>query len=468
MKKVVASAAVLAVSLGQALAADLPSVKASPAAPIPMFNWTGFYFGVNGGFGGGANTADLVLLGPSFGGVTPVTTGDVTVGYGDFFGGGQVGYNYQFPNRYVIGVESDFQWSGAQFRGDVNTTTIVGPAVVSNAGSAQVGQNWFGTTRVRLGYAFSDRFLPYITGGLAYSELAGNLRDTAVLNLGLIALAQGSNQTTSVGWTLGAGLEYALTDSVSFKTEYLYQNYSGLSMPFNVSVAGLGVGALGMGTLTQRDHEVHSVRAGVNWKLDSFGAPVAVAATAAGLPMLKGPSISPALPAFPWTGFYVGVNGGYGGGTNTAGLSVLGPAFPAAPVPITTGTVTVGYGDFSAGGQVGYNFELPNRMVLGLESDFQWSGVQFQDYARTTTTAAGAVITSNSTAQAGQNWYGTTRARLGYATFDRLLPFISGGVAYSELTGNLQNSTPTKSRRLGAGEGQQPADLGRLDDRRRP
>ncbi len=183
MKRMVLAGAMLGVvGAGPAFAADLarapaPVVKAPAVVPAPVFSWTGFYIGANAGYGWGSgkDAADYYGLSPQ-----------------GWFGGGQVGFNYQFANNIVAGIETDFQG------GDISDTV----------GGLSSKVDWFGTVRGRLGYAFG-RVLPYVTGGLAY----GN---NSIDNFGW------SQSKTNVGWTAGAGIEYALTDHWTAKTEYLY------------------------------------------------------------------------------------------------------------------------------------------------------------------------------------------------------------------------------------------------------
>lgn len=189
MKKyLLASVAVLGlVAAGAASAADLPSRKGPVAAPMyvpPAFTWTGFYVGANAGYGwGNVNRS---------GGVAITNTGDLD----GFVGGGQIGYNYQM-GQFVIGAEADIQ--GA----DLSTG--------GNLGALRVKTDYFGTVRARVGVAF-DRFMPYVTGGWAY----GNVK-TSIPALGFSA----DNSHTG-GWTLGGGLEYAVTNNLIAGVEYLY------------------------------------------------------------------------------------------------------------------------------------------------------------------------------------------------------------------------------------------------------
>ncbi|UOK69630.1 MULTISPECIES: outer membrane protein [Ancylobacter] len=188
MKKIlcsgVAAAALLAAA--PAFAADLARqqpypTKAAPMIVEPAFTWTGFYLGANAGYawGSGEGGAGIVNLDPS-----------------GFLGGGQIGVNYQFANNVVVGVEADFQGS------DIKDTYA----------GYESKMDYFGTVRARLGYAFGN-ILPYVTGGLAYghTEVRDNL-------FGL------STDKTQTGWTVGGGVEYALTNNWTIKGEYLYMD----------------------------------------------------------------------------------------------------------------------------------------------------------------------------------------------------------------------------------------------------
>ncbi len=191
MKRVLfASVGILVTALaGTAGAADLPRRTEMPAkAPAylatPIYNWTGLYLGLNGGGGWGRS---------SFTGVP--ATGDFNVSGGLI--GGTLGYNWQVAQA-VFGLETDLDWSN--IRG--TTTTNCAPG-------CQTRNTWLGTTRGRLGYAM-DRFLPYLTGGVAYGDIRASVPGFA------------GASTNKTGWTLGGGLEFALASNWTAKAEYLY------------------------------------------------------------------------------------------------------------------------------------------------------------------------------------------------------------------------------------------------------
>lgn len=180
-KNAIAGAAlVLMATIGAAQAADIPGVARPYAAPTPAYaayNWMGPYIGAN--------------LGYAWGGVT----NDRSDPSGSVLGG-QAGYNWQ-SGQFVTGVETDLEWSNAEDKAD----------------NAKFSHSWFGTTRVRAGYAMNNVLL-YGTGGFAYG--------------GLELSQDGRSQTrNALGWTLGAGAEVGLTPNWSAKIEYLYFDLAG-------------------------------------------------------------------------------------------------------------------------------------------------------------------------------------------------------------------------------------------------
>jgi outer membrane immunogenic protein len=187
-----------------AQAADLgptPSYKA-PAYVAPSYaTWTGFYVGINGGYGFGS--AD---------------TGGVSFDPSGFLIGGTVGYNLQ-TGSWVWGLEGDFAYSAMK-----DDSTVAG---------AEIEIPWFGTARGRIGYAGWGNLLPYITGGAAFAKMD-------------ISGPGGSESDTRIGWTVGAGLEYALFSNWSVKVEYLYADlgefeFAGGNIDFNTHIVRGGI-----------------------------------------------------------------------------------------------------------------------------------------------------------------------------------------------------------------------------------
>ncbi|KAA3500828.1 porin family protein [Rhizobium rhizogenes] len=198
----------LALSASTAMAAD--AVYETPAPPIaqetlPVFTWSGPYLGIQGG-AGWAN-GDFSAGGP--------------VGSDNFDGGilgAFAGYNYQFDNNFVVGIEGDvdYNWNDNDYAG------------------VQIGTDWQGSVRGRVGYAF-DRALLYGTAG--WTATRGFIETPGA----------GKDSTTFNGFTVGAGLDYAFTDNVFGRLEYRYNDYGdkdifGVNTDFDQHTVKVGLG----------------------------------------------------------------------------------------------------------------------------------------------------------------------------------------------------------------------------------
>ena len=229
--------ALVCLTPGAALAADF-------GAPPAPYNWTGVYFGVNGGLGwdntkanysytssaatappgfedvfGAAGplnvTGDTAVQSAIADGYLPVSLGDSSNTFGAF--GAQVGYNYQMQ-QMVVGIEADLDWAGG-----VRSSSFVAPpniASLTNDGKSTAGLQWLGTARLRAGYAF-DRALIFATGGLAFGGVKAESSATQSdgSNTDLFA---GAASGSKVGYALGGGLEFGFARNMSLKGEYLY------------------------------------------------------------------------------------------------------------------------------------------------------------------------------------------------------------------------------------------------------
>jgi outer membrane immunogenic protein len=186
-----------------AAAADLaaPFYKAPPLA---TFGWTGWYAGVNGGGGWGQTSHTATFTAP---GIPALTTGNFNTGGGII--GGTIGYNYQF-GQWLLGGEADLDWSNIQ--GTFSGTALGGAAAFSL--SSQL--NWLETTRARVGWVW-NRALFYGTAGAALGGVTTNASATAAG-----AAITASDTQTRFGWAAGAGVEYAFTNNISAKVEYLH------------------------------------------------------------------------------------------------------------------------------------------------------------------------------------------------------------------------------------------------------
>jgi len=196
------------------VAADLPRpVYKGPAYVAPVFTWTGFYVGINGGYGMGTSDWNP---GPEF---------EIK----GWLVGGTLGYNLQTGN-FVWGVEADIDW-----------TNIKGDSGCMGGGRCETSITWLATGRGRIGYAF-DRFLPYITGGAAYGQVK------------MDPPGAGDDSEGRFGWTVGAGVEWAFAPAWSAKLEYLYVDLGTMSC----SIAACGG--------RESDNKLNIFRGGINYR----------------------------------------------------------------------------------------------------------------------------------------------------------------------------------------------------------
>lgn len=220
IKTGVAALALLAVPFA-AQAADMPVkspyFKGMPRSVVAYYNWTGLYAGINGGYGFGKSSWS-----------SPVVSTDPK----GWLIGGTVGYNWQ-TGAIVYGLEGDYGYSA-----------IKGSAACG-AATCETKNNWLATARARVGYAF-DRYLPYITVGGAFGEI-----EATNTNPGF-----GTAKHTAMGWTAGAGLEYAFMGNWTAKLEYLYMDLGSFDCGTACSAA----------VPANVDFKANVVRAGVNYK----------------------------------------------------------------------------------------------------------------------------------------------------------------------------------------------------------
>src|SRR5262249_53760704 len=178
MKKLAACVIAITGFIGtSAFAADMGAQPVPP--PAPIYNWTGWYVGVNAGASMGKVKTDFSVTPFISLGVFPLSPG---LGFSDtgqpdgFIGGGQIGYNWQYSPLIVVGFEADFQ--GALERDNVNLSNSFScagsfhPCAFPMTGTALTNYtteiDWFGTVRGRIGYVWgAGNVLSDVTGGLA-------------------------------------------------------------------------------------------------------------------------------------------------------------------------------------------------------------------------------------------------------------------------------------------------------------
>jgi outer membrane immunogenic protein len=255
-RPLLAGAVAVLLSTAAAFAADLPARTAPPpVVPVaPVFTWTGFYVGVNAGYGWSASKNATYTGTDNYLALAPGVPGAVGVSNDGFIGGAQAGYNYQI-GAFVIGAEADIQYS------DLKSTGVVAADLATS--SVKRDLNWFGTVRARAGYAV-DRLLVYGTGGLIYGETK---LDNTITGNGIAngTFWTGSKSDTAVGWTVGAGAEYAITNNFTAKVEYLYYDLGTTrvdALPDGTTAAALP----GVAGSLKADNRGNIIRAGLNYK----------------------------------------------------------------------------------------------------------------------------------------------------------------------------------------------------------
>jgi outer membrane immunogenic protein len=229
-------------------------------APVYDPVWTGFYAGVNGGYGWSANNSKLTATEIYQG--TPLLSAEKAFNTDGGFGGGQIGYNWQPAGsggykdgaaygHIVLGIEADIQGAGIDGTGSVSPT----------AGAVATGKNdldWFGTVRGRLGYAWGPTLL-YFTGGFAF----GGVTDTLTLTPIVGASSTVSKSSTDTGYVLGGGVEHLFNPRWSVKAEYQY-----IDLGSDKLSTTAGGGAFGAAATLDAEHAYHTVRIGLNYHFD--------------------------------------------------------------------------------------------------------------------------------------------------------------------------------------------------------
>jgi outer membrane immunogenic protein len=252
-----AAAATLA---GTAFAAEPPP----PPPPVPVFTWNGLYVGGQFGYAWGRDPV-------SWSGISnddELAAGTISHTPQGVIGGGHVGYNLQYNQWLVLGIEGSVDGTSLSHTLAVPVNDVFGdtPGTITARSEADVQ----GSLRGRIGIAF-DRALIYGTGGVAFTGLNTTLVDTT----GFFTGVPGSNATftnTRAGWTAGGGIEYALTDNWWVRAEYRYSNFGHTtdfpfagSLPFGDSFVFL-----------QHHLTENQVQAGFSYRFDWTAPPAAI------------------------------------------------------------------------------------------------------------------------------------------------------------------------------------------------
>ncbi len=257
-----ASVGALALTGSAALAADL----SSPPPPVPAFTWTGIYIGGQIGYIWGSGKLNYTIIDP-FDNVFGTTGAGGSPG--GVIGGGHAGYQYQI-NQWVIGIEGTVDGTNLNNTVASYFPTAFGGSIVTANTSADIQ----GSIRGRAGFAF-DRALIYATGGVAFGgytttyTLAGNTNSLSGNNGGNTVSGSNSFSNSRVGWTVGGGIDYALTNNWSIFAEYRYTNFGTISSP-GLAAAGFATapGLTNAALNSNRTINQNQVQGGFSYKFD--------------------------------------------------------------------------------------------------------------------------------------------------------------------------------------------------------
>lgn len=384
MKSVFTAGLLLGTALGSSFgahAADMapraPYTKAPPMMAA-IYDWTGFYVGVNAGGGVGRSRTQQTIPG-----LLADTTFQQPSG---ILGGAQIGYNWQtnagILGPVLFGVEADIQAA------DLRDSRITLNTAAGLATNYDQRIDWFGTVRGRVGLVTGST-VGYLTGGYAYA----NVRNTVTETFGGVPNAFTASQTRG-GYALGSGVEAALGGNWTGKIEYLYVDLGNRTDAFTLQ----GIPQ----TMNTRFRE-NIFRAGLNYKIG-------------------GVAWTPA-PAN-WTGFYLGGNFGSGVSRDRTSLT---------PAGLATDQFNLARDGYNGGGQVGYNWQA-GAFVLGFEGDYQGAWQRDRDTCVASCTALSTVRYDSKLP-----WFATARGRLGYSVGSTLF-YATGGYAVGNVKTTVNTS----------------------------
>ena len=210
-RALLAGLALVAFSVVQASAADLP-VKARPMAPVAAaWSWNGAYIGVNAGWSWGKTTITdrdgyNTILGDTW-----------SFNHNGFVGGGQIGWNW-WMNPFLLGIEADLGYMGQ--RG--NAAAPAGCRFFACDTIGSVKTDFYGTLRGRAGFTAGDLLL-FVTGGGIGINQRTNVNDSCFVAPCGFAVINADDKSFRVGWTAGGGVEWHIPGTPwSLKGEWLY------------------------------------------------------------------------------------------------------------------------------------------------------------------------------------------------------------------------------------------------------
>jgi outer membrane immunogenic protein len=397
------------------IAALLVGVAVQPALAGGL--WEGPYIGLNAGYESGLNKIGVATGdGPwtsspaNLAGQTLTNlNGPDELDYGGVLGGLQVGYNFQ-SGHIVYGLEADADHFGA------TKQTTRGPFLNSLTGHSVLFQesiqpDWLITLRPRLGYA-DRRVFSFVTGGLAVGHQI--FSDSRPLTTGVPGYPAELGKM-QIGWSLGAGIEWALSRSLSFRADYLHAEFG------RAKTTGFGGTNNAFGIDYNSALSSNVIRAGMDFH---FGTPAKKAGNAE-LEADDAPS--------DWSGMYAGLNAGFHRASHQFssefGKSNLGP--PAADLANINkyGSNKLSSDNGGGGVQIGFLKQI-GPVPVGIEADLDYVGDKIANSDQSFALTGGGRWTYNETVRT--NWLATVRPRAGWR-FGPVFPYVTGGLGLANL-----------------------------------
>ena len=392
----------------QALAADMPARLPTKAPAAVVSTWSGFYGGANAGWGWTEADATATATGTNGANLGPIPPFSAKANGGLL--GLQLGYNWQ-TGPWVFGFEAD--WDAASIFGS-QQLVFIDAGGFDAAFQFQARVNWLATLRGRIGYSTGPGLL-YVTGGAAWEN--ATVRMMGCETTAGPCAASDYNFTKS-GWVVGGGYEWMFARHWSVRPEYLYYAFNAGradTAPF------VGLNAAGSLTTNPARHDVHVARLALNYHFGDFAA---VGALAAAKPAATNPS---AALDFNWSGFYGGVNAGWGWTEADATAAASGAVVTSGRLGTFLPAISFKADGGLLGLQLGYNRQT-GSWIFGIEGDWDAASITgSQQSFFADGHGAGAGLNSEDRV----NWLATLRGRIGYSMGPGLI-YVTGGAAWQD------------------------------------
>jgi outer membrane immunogenic protein len=406
----------------------------SAHAGSPPPGGTGFYLGINGGYGWSQNK----VTGTPYQSFAPSGNGTAVPAFSHNQGpagsitGIQGGYNYQI-NNWVLGGEGDFDLSGMN-----GAAARVLPDPLRGAGGlasdgfmSHESIDWLANLRARLGYSMDDGLL-YATGGLGFEGVQDKYLLSTDVAPSTFSVSTASNANrTEIGWVAGVGYEYGIAPGWTMRGEYLHYGFGSGKSRVVPEVPCRATGSACGAIVNGGKNDIDTLDIGLDY---NFGA------GAMGQPGYE--SASGSVAAVSWTGFYAGINGGYGWSKNQVTATPYQNFAPSGSGPVIPAfSHSQGMSGAVTGIQGGYDDQI-NNYVVGGEGDFDLAGINGATarVLRDPLQGSSGTASDGFMSQESVNWLASLRARLGYTLNNGVL-YATGGLGFEGIQDKYLLST---------------------------